>query len=120
MTVNEVAENAQRLLGYTNNVGFTNDSDLRARIVPQINQTYADLYYALGKTDFKPVVEMDDVIDLPEMVINDCLMYGVCMHIAAAEGDSNAQQYYGAIYNQKRAHCTHFDRVKDVLPIPEY
>lgn len=123
MTANETAEQVMRLLGYVNNLGFTNDSDLRARIIPQINSIYADLWYMSGQGNkgkktvpFKPVVNMDDEINLPDYLINDCFIYGVCMSVAAAESDGEQQQYYAAIYNNQRGKCTHFDSIEDVLP----
>lgn len=122
MTVNETVNNVMRMLGYINNLGYTNDSDLRSRIIPQINSIYSDLWYRCKKRNddevFKAVSSNDDLIDLPPELLDDCFLYGVCMMVAAAEGDGEQQQYYAALYNQKRALCTHFDEVVDVFPSP--
>ena len=122
MTVNETVNNVMRLLGYINNLGYTNDSDLRARIIPQINSVYADLWYRCGKgkdgEPFCAVQSVDDKIDLPPILLDDCFVYGVCMSVAAAEGDGEQQQYFAALYNKKRSLCTHFDEIVDAFPSP--
>lgn len=122
MTVNETVNNVMRMLGYINNLGYTNDSDLRSRIIPQINSIYADLWYRCKKRNddevFKAVSSNDDLIDLPPELLDDCFLYGVAMSVAAAEGDGEQQQYYAALYNQKRGLCSHFDEVVDVFPSP--
>ena len=77
MTVNECTDKALRLLGYVNNLGVVNDSELRSKIIEQINLVYADLWYSC-KTDeeFEKVKNPDDEINLPEIVLNDCLKIG--------------------------------------------
>lgn len=121
MTVGDVCEQAQRLLGYTNNVGFTNDADLRAKIIAQVNIIYADLYYACGLERYKKfdtVALVTDEVTLPDKVMDDCFIYGVCQIIAAAEGDADNQSYFAMMYNQKRSHCSHFEKAIDVFPMP--
>lgn len=119
MTVNECTDKVLRLLGYVNNLGVVNDSELRSKIIEQINLVYADLWYSC-KTDeeFKKVENPDDEINLPEIVLNDCFLYGVAQMVAAAEGDSDNQAYFGQIYNQKRNRCNHIDTIIDTLPHP--
>lgn len=122
MTVNETVNNVMRMLGYINNLGYTNDSDLRSRIIPQINSIYADLWYRCKRRKddevFKAVSAADDEIALPPELLDDCFLYGVAMSVAAAEGDGEQQQYYAALYNQKRGLCSHFDEVVDIFPSP--
>lgn len=122
MTVNETVNKVMRMLGYINNLGYTNDSDLRSRIIPQINSIYADLWYRCKRREvdevFKAVSGNDDEIDLPPELLDDCFLYGVAMSVAAAEGDGEQQQYYAALYNQKRGLCTHFDEIIDTFPSP--
>ena len=124
MTVNLTADSVLRMLGYINNLGYTNDSDLRSRIIPQINNIYADLYYMSGLSSgkdgkpFEAAAKPDDEIKLPQHLLDNCFLYGVAMSVAAAEGDGEQQQYFAALYNQKRRMCTHFDEIIDVFPSP--
>lgn len=112
----EIYDMALCELGYTDNMGHVNTDDLRQRAVQIINSVYADLYYACGLKDFKPIVYMTDEITLPEKVLHDCIHYGVAMKIALQENEGGLSQMMASLYNQKRAHCTHQQAIGDFLP----
>lgn len=116
MTGRQLFQQALQLLGYTNNFGISNESALMQRGLGIVNAIYSDLFYACGKKEFKPVPDMDSEIILPERVLNDCFVYGLAMMLAQSENDGDNQQLYAALYNQKRAACTHISNRLDVLP----
>ena len=80
---------------------------------------YADLFYALGRTEFSPVLSPEDAIDLPERVLNDVMPYGAAAFLAQSENDGDQQQYYIMLHNQKRAALTRSESVEDSMPTPE-
>ena len=114
----EIYDMALCELGYTDNMGYSNNDDLKQRAVQLINSIYSDLYYACGLKDFKPVCYMSDEITLPEKVLNDCMHYGVAMKLAQGENDGDSLLMKSALYNQKRAHCTHKAPIIDDFPMP--
>ena len=116
MTVREAYSGAMALLGETGGAGLNNQPQTVNRILAIVNAVYADLYTVVrrGQYDFHPVHDIDDVIWLPRRVCNDCLLYGVAMHIAMGEDDANRQAVMASLYNQKRAVASRISKVKDV------
>lgn len=120
MTAAELTAKAALMLGYADASGrIAADTQMQQRALGAINAAYSDLYYALGKTDFKPLEAPEDVIDLPERVLNDVILYGVAAFLAQSENDGDQQQYYIMLYNSKRAALTRTETVSDVMPCPE-
>ena len=120
MTAADVEKKTINLLGYTDGSGnIAPDARLRQRVLTAINAVYADLFYALGKTDFSPVMSPEDTIDLPERVLNDVMPYGAAAFLAQSENDGDQQQYYIMLYNQKRAALTRSESIEDNMPVPE-
>lgn len=120
MTAAELMTEAVLLLGYADPSGrIAADTQMQQRAMTAINAAYADLFYSLGGEDFKPVKAPEDVIDLPERVLNDVILYGVAAFLAQSENDGDQQQYYVMLYNAKRAALTRTETVSDVLPCPE-
>lgn len=117
MTVKEIYLKALVLLGYVNANGeISGQQELQKRCVAAVNQVYAELFFAIGRKDFKPVNSSADNIDLPERILHDIMPYGVAMFIAQSENDGDSQQLYVGIYNKKRASVRMLNSVQDVLP----
>lgn len=119
MTAAEMEKKAVLLLGYTDGSGnIAASTDMRRRMLTIINAVYADLFYALGKKDFKPLLSPDGEIDLPERILNEVMPYGTAAFLAQAESDGERQQYYVTLYNQKRAVLSRTETARDVIPSP--
>lgn len=120
MTAADMEKKIINLLGYTDGSGnIAQNTHLRQRALTAINTVYADLFYALGRTEFSPVLSPEDAIDLPERVLNDVMPYGAAAFLAQSENDGDQQQYYIMLYNQKRAALTRSESVEDSIPVPE-
>lgn len=120
MTAADMEKKIINLLGYTDGSGnIAQNTRLRQRSLTAINAVYADLFYALGRTEFSPALSPEDAIDLPERVLNDVMPYGAAAFLAQSENDGDQQQYYIMLYNQKRAALTRSESVEDGMPTPE-
>lgn len=120
MTAADMEKKIINLLSYTDGSGsIAQNAHLRQRTLTAINAVYADLFYALGRTEFSPVLSPEDAIDLPERVLNDVMPYGAAAFLAQSENDGDQQQYYIMLYNQKRAALTRSESVEDSMPTPE-
>ena len=120
MTAADMEKKIINLLGYTDGSGnIAPNSHLRQRTLTAINAVYADLFYALGRTEFSPVLSPEDAIDLPERVLNDVMPYGAAAFLAQSENDGDQQQYYIMLYNEKGAALTRSESVEDSMPTPE-
>lgn len=120
MTAADMEKKIINLLGYTDGSGnIAQNTHLRQRALTAINAVYADLFYALGRTDFSLLPSPEHTIDLPERVLNDVMPYGAAAFLAQSENDGDQQQYYIMLYNQKRAALTRSESVEDNMPVPE-
>ena len=116
-TAREIFDSAVRMLGYINNYGVSNEADISVRLIPVVNAVYADLHYAYygSRRVFVPISSASDKLYLPKRLIDDCIVYGVCTHLATSENDGDNASLYANIYNQKRARSTHIEERKDCL-----
>lgn len=120
MTAADMERKIINLLGYTDGSGnIAPNTHLRQRALTAINAVYADLFYALGRTDFSPLPSPEHTIGLPERVLNDVMPYGAAAFLAQSENDGDQQQYYIMLYNQKRAALTRSESIEDSMPTPE-
>ncbi len=120
MTAADIEKKIINLLGYTDGSGnIAPNAHLRQRTLTAINAVYADLFYALGRTEFSPVTAPEDKINLPERILHDVMPYGAAAFLAQSENDGDQQQYYIMLYNQKRAVLTRSESVEDSIPTPE-
>ena len=117
MKASEVLNIALKLLGYTENNGNVKLTQrIRNKAIVAINLVYADIWRMLGKENFKPISSTSEKIDLPADIINDVLVYGLCMNLAQSESDGDNQQFYASLYNKKRAGLGRIESYQDVLP----
>ncbi len=117
MKASEILNISLKMLGYSESNGNVKLTQrIRNKAVVAINLVYSDLWRVLGKCDFKPIKSVSEEIKLPEDIINDVFVYGVCMHIAQSESDGDNQQFYSALYNRKRTSLSQIGGYKDVLP----
>lgn len=101
MTAKEIIDRALGELGYLDFFGNP-DSNVKMNIALScLNSIYAELFYCLNSDGFKSCASVNDKVDLPERILNDCMHYGVGMSIAAKEGDIVMQQNLCDIYNIK-------------------
>lgn len=116
-TAKEIFDSAVRMLGYINNYGVSNEADISIRLISIVNAVYADLHYAYygDRRVFTPITSAADKIYLPKRLLDDCIVYGVAMHLARSENDGDNASLYANIYNQKRARATHIEKRKDSL-----
>ena len=69
MTAADIEKKIINLLGYTDGSGnIAPNAHLKQRALTAINTVYADLFYALGRTEFSPVTAPEDKINLPERI----------------------------------------------------
>ncbi len=117
MTVNEIYLKALTLLGYAGANGeISGEHELKRQGIVAVNQVYAELFFALGRENFKCVNASSDEIDLPERILQDIMPYGVAMFIAQSENDGDSQLLFAHIYNKKRTLVRKKRNVEDVLP----
>lgn len=118
MTVSEMANRALTMLGLGDMEGNTTAARYQVSAVSAVNTVYADLFYKYNTEGYKGLSGNDE-INLPERVVNDVMPFGVAAHIAAAIGDTDNQQFFAALYNQKRKTATPNMTVADTLPAAE-
>lgn len=119
MTAREIIGRVITMLGYTDGSGnIAANAKLRRRALTALNSVYSDLFYSLGLKDFIPAASHEDVVHLPERILNDVMPYGVAALLAQSENDGDQQQYYVAVYNSKRAALTRTEYVTDTIPSP--
>ena len=118
MKASEILNNTLKMLGYSDADGNPElTSRIRNQAVVAVNLVYADLWKMFNKETFTPIKSLDEKIELPPQATNECFLYGLAMHIARSENDGDQQQLYAMLYNSKRAGLTHFEKVKNVIPI---
>ena len=116
MTGEEVLSKAMKLLGYTNNQGNVELAGrVRSSAADNINIVYADLSRIEGK-EFTPITSLDQRINLPDIVMYDCFVYGLAMNIARSEYDTDNQREFAILYNNKRLSLTKSGKREDVIP----
>lgn len=119
MTAKEIIRKAIMMLGYNDIYGNTGDARLQAASLNAVNMAYADLFYANKNSGFQEISDAEQVIDLDERTLNNILPYGVAAHLAQSIGDSDNQQYFSVIYNQRRKTVVSSDTIQDTLPTVE-
>lgn len=118
MKASEILNNTLKMLGYSDADGNPElTSRIRNQAVVAVNLVYADLWKMFYQETFVPIKSLDEEIKLPVQATNECFMYGLAMHISRSENDGDQQQFYAMLYNSKRAGLTHFEKVKNVIPI---
>ncbi len=116
MTGEEVLAKAIKLLGYTNNQGNVELTQrVRSSATENINIIYADLS-KIEEKNFKPITSLDQKIDLPDIVMYDCFVYGLAMNIARSEYDTDNQREFAILYNSKRLSLSKTAKRIDVIP----
>lgn len=124
VTVKIAFGKAAALCGIYDELDSFNESELNRRCLALVNCVYADLYGALqfsgrALSEYAPMKSADEDIPLDDIIITDCLIYGVAMYIALSERDDYNQRMYAKIYEQKRQRYETADRygeVADILP----
>lgn len=114
-------DKAMEMLGYASAEGISGRDDILRKALTLINNVYAELYYAFvqrqGDEDsFVPLVNINDTLNLPTVVLNDIAPYGVAMYLAQSEGDADNQALYASIYNQKKVRGKRVKKIKDRMP----
>jgi hypothetical protein len=105
MTGMVMFEKAMEMLGYSSADGISGKADLLKKGLTVINNIYAELYYAWQDASvkpFSPLKSINEEIDLPPLVLDTIMPYGVAMYLAQSEGDADNQNLYSMIYNQKK------------------
>lgn len=82
-----------------------------------INSIYKEIFFKINDEGFKPIVTVDDDIELPEDLIYLCLVPGIAAKLAFDYGDGNLQSYFANLYNQGLNQLnTTQTQIEDVLP----
>ena len=97
------------------NLGYRQKEDTYEPGITFINQVCADISTALG-SDYNPVKSLTDDLNLSDKVINSVAVYGVAMHLALYRGDGDKNQFYAALYNQRRRLLSSSSQRLDTLP----
>ena len=117
MTASELLNNTLKMLGYSEaNGNIELPQRIRNRAGVAVNLVYEDLWGICNTEPFEPIKSLTDEIKLPEKVLNSTFLYGLAMHIAAAENDGDQNQTYAHLYNSKRAGLTRFEKIRNTLP----
>lgn len=117
MTASELLNNTLKMLGYSEaNGNIELPQRILNRAVVAVNLVYEDLWGICNTEPFESIKSLADEIKLPEKVLNSTFLYGLAMHIAAAENDGDQNQIYAHLYNSKRAALTRFEKIRNTLP----
>lgn len=119
MTAKEVINKAIIMLGYNDINGNTGDARLQTASLCAVNMAYADLFYLTKKEGFDEISDAEQIIDLDERTLNNVLPYGVAAHLAQSIGDTDNQQYFAIMFNQKRKTVIPTNSIEDVFPAVE-
>ena len=119
MTAKEIINKAITLLGYNDINGNTGDARLQAASLGAVNTVYSDLFYLNKKEGFQTISDAEQIISLDERTLNNVMPYGVAAYIAQSIGDTDSQQFFSIIYNQKRKTVITKNTIQDTLPAVE-
>lgn len=101
----DIWNRAMTLLGYTDpsgNVDAGLSAELFKRGLPIVNQVLAEVWPLECREDIVPLTSMHQEIPLSVSALETVMPYGVAMFLAQADGDGANQQFYAALYQQKR------------------
>ena len=108
-------------LGYTNASGEIDaglSAELYRRGLETVNQIYAEVWPLEKSGEFQPLTSIGQEIPLSTDAVETVMPYGVAMMLAQADGDGANQQFYAALYQQKRNYVHRpAKRRGDVLPV---
>ena len=119
MTAKDIIRKAITMLGYNDIYGNTGDARLQTASLNAVNMAYSDLFYLNKKQGFQEISNAEQIIDLDERTLNNILPYGVAAHLAQSIGDTDNQQYFSVIFNQRRKTVVSADTIQDALPAVE-
>lgn len=116
----DVFKRAMSLLGYTGIDGAVDgaqSAELLRRGLDIINQVLCDLWPLEKTIQFMPMASIHEDVPLAVETVEGIMPYGVAMFLAQADGDGANQQFYAALYQQKRNAVRRYKRRRrDVLP----
>ena len=116
----DVLNRSMRLLGYTDPSGNVDpglSAELYKRGLDILNQVMAEIWPLEKSEDFAPLLSVHDEIPLSWSAVETVMTYGVCMFLAQADGDGTNEQFYAALYQQKRNAVKRLERRReDALP----
>lgn len=118
---------AQMFITALNMLGYTTSERFQSKALTTINQVYADIWYCVNDTeknltddtDFTPLKNLADDINLNTRILHDIMPYGVAAVLAQIENDGDNQQYFTMLYNRKRAGINRMSNIVDTIPAPE-
>lgn len=121
MTAKELFDISLELLGYTDSTGSAQlVNRMRSRAFAVMNQVCSDLYFAVNPSGiYDRLYKWEDKINLPDRIVTEVAPYGVASFLASGEGDGENMQVFSAIYNQKRALLSRFEKVIEGIPVGE-
>ena len=97
------------------NLGYRKSDDVYEVAVTFINQVCADICTTMGKT-YYPIHSLADRVCLPDQVASNVAVYGLAMYLALYRGDGDKNQFYSALYSQKRRLLSSSSSIVDNLP----
>lgn len=109
----------QMFITALNMLGYTTSERFQSKALTTINQVYADIWYCVNDTDFPPLKNLADDINLNTRILHDIMPYGVAAVLAQIENDGDNQQYFTRLYNRKRAGINRMSNIVDTIPAPE-
>lgn len=95
-------------------LGYRDSQVLKNKCLVVINQVYEDLY-RLVFGEYKPLMALNEAVNLPERIVLNAMVYGVAEKLALGEGDGELQQYFAKAYDRAKARITTVDKVQDVF-----
>ena len=97
------------------NLGYRQKEDMYESGITFINQVCADISTALGN-EYTPIKSLGDTLSLPDSLLDNVAVYGVAMHLALSRGDGDKNQFYSALYSQRRRLLSTSSQRLDTLP----
>ena len=113
----DIYEMAKAELGYDETSVVSEIPGIDKSAVNTFNFAYKEVFFASGLSEFKPISNLDDEIEMEESVIYQCLVPCIASKIAFDYGDGKLQAFFANAYNQGLRNLNSTQtQIVDVLP----
>ena len=113
MNLQQVYNEAMKLLGYTNQDGVIDNDNSAHKILAIGNAILVEI--TPKSQDFTRLTSITEEIPLTERVIMDCFVYGVAMWLALHNNDGDNQQIFASLFEQKKHNLISYEEITDIF-----
>ncbi len=113
MNLQQVYNEAMKLLGYTNQDGVIDNDNSRQEILTIGNAVLVEI--TPKSEEFTRLSSITEEIPLSQRIITDCYVYGVAMWLALHSNDGDNQQFFASLYEQKKHNLISYEEITDIF-----